>query len=73
MSTMKGVVVEAVGSPYKVVTDLKVPDLSSDQILVKSISTAINPVYVLAVQPTQLILLYSQNRMIFSELTLSSS
>ena len=41
---MKGVIVEAVGSPYRVVEDLKVPDPSDDQILVKSIAAAINPV-----------------------------
>ena len=43
---MKGVIVEAVGSPYKVVEDLKTPDPTDDQILVKSMATAINPVYV---------------------------
>ena len=43
---MKGVVVEGVGSPYKFVEDLKVPEPHTDQILVKSIATAINPVYV---------------------------
>ena len=46
MATMKGVIVEAVGSPYKVVEDLKTPDPTDGQILVKSIATAINPVYV---------------------------
>ena len=43
---MKGVIVEAVGSPFKVVHDLKTPDPTDDQVLVKSIATAINPVYV---------------------------
>ena len=43
---MKGVIVEAVGSPYQVVENLKTPDPTDDQILVKSIATAINPVYV---------------------------
>ena len=46
MATMKGVIVEAVGSPFKVVHDLKTPDPTDDQVLVKSIATAINPVYV---------------------------
>lgn len=43
---MKGVVVEGVGSPYKYVGDLKVPEPDTDQILVKSIAAATNPVYV---------------------------
>ena len=46
MATMKGVIVEAVGSPYKFVEDLSVPEPSDAQILVKSIATAINPAYV---------------------------
>lgn len=46
MPAMKGVIVEAVGSPYKFVEDLRVPEPSDAQILVKSITTAINPVYV---------------------------
>ena len=45
---MKGVVVEGVGSPYKVVEDLKIPEPDTDQILVKSIAAAINPVYVIS-------------------------
>ena len=55
---MKGVIVEAVGSPYKVVEDLKIPDPTEDQILVKSIATAINPVYVSSIL-TYPIFLYS--------------
>ena len=42
---MKGVIVEAAGAPWKVVDNLEVPKPASDQILVKSIATAINPVY----------------------------
>jgi NADPH:quinone reductase-like Zn-dependent oxidoreductase len=42
---MKGVIFEAAGGPLKVV-DLPVPEPSPDQILVKSLYTAINPVYV---------------------------
>ena len=48
MATMKGVVVEGVGSPYKLVEDLKVPEPHTNQILVQSIATAINPVYVVS-------------------------
>jgi len=43
---MKGVIFESVGAPPKVVDDLPVPEPSPDQILVKSLYTAINPVYV---------------------------
>lgn len=42
--TMKGVVKEAVGSPYKVVEDLEVPEPGEGKLLAKSIATAINPV-----------------------------
>jgi hypothetical protein len=42
---MKGVIFESAGGPLKVV-DLPVPEPSPDQILVKSLYTAINPVYV---------------------------
>ena len=43
---MKGVIVEAAGAPYKVVEDLEKPKPDPDQILVKSVNAAINPVYV---------------------------
>jgi NADPH:quinone reductase-like Zn-dependent oxidoreductase len=43
---MKGVIFESAGGPLKVVDDLPVPEPSPDQILVKSLYTAINPVYV---------------------------
>ncbi|KAL9010442.1 MAG: hypothetical protein Q9173_004624 [Seirophora scorigena] len=42
--TMKGVIIGAVGSPYKVVDDLDVPEPGEGQVLVKSIATSINPV-----------------------------
>ncbi|KAL8751843.1 MAG: hypothetical protein Q9184_005932 [Pyrenodesmia sp. 2 TL-2023] len=42
--TMKGVIIEGVGAPYKVVEDLEVPEPGEGQVLVKSIATAINPV-----------------------------
>ena len=42
---MKGITVEKVGAELKV-ADLPVPEPGEDQILVKSIFTAINPVYV---------------------------
>ena len=42
---MKGVIVEAVGGQYKVVENLEKPKPGPDQILVKSVTTAINPVY----------------------------
>ncbi len=41
---MKGVIVEAIGGPYKVVDDLEKPKPGPDEILVKSVVTAINPV-----------------------------
>ena len=44
MATMKGVVVEEVGGPYKVVNNLEVHEPGEHQVLVKSIATAINPV-----------------------------
>ena len=43
---MKGVIFESAGGPLKVVDDLPIPEPSPDQILVKSLYTAINPVYV---------------------------
>ncbi len=42
--TLKGVIIEGVGAPYKVVEDIKVPEPGEGQVLVKSIATAINPV-----------------------------
>lgn len=42
---MKGVIVEKVGAEPQVVDSLEKPEPSSDQILVKSIYMAINPVY----------------------------
>lgn len=42
---MKGVIVDAVGAPYKIVENLEKPKPGAGQILVKSITTAINPVY----------------------------
>ena len=48
---MKGVIVEAAGGPWKVVENLEVPKPAPDQILVKSIATAINPVYALCFIP----------------------
>jgi NADPH:quinone reductase-like Zn-dependent oxidoreductase len=43
---MKGVIFESAGAAPKVVDDLPVPEPSADQLLVKSLYTAINPVYV---------------------------
>ncbi len=40
---MKGIVVEAPGSSYKVVENLDTPKPSANQLLVKSMTTAINP------------------------------
>ncbi len=42
---MKGVIFEQAGAQPKVTDSLDKPQPSSDQILVKSIYTAINPVY----------------------------
>lgn len=42
---MKGVIVEKPGAPFTVVDNLEKPQPGPDQILVKSIATAINPVY----------------------------
>ena len=42
---MKGVVVRSPGAAFEVVTDIEKPKPGVDQILVKSIATAINPVY----------------------------
>lgn len=41
---MKGVIVEKVGAPVEVTTDLEVPEPADNQVLVKSLYTAINPV-----------------------------
>ena len=43
---MKGVIFEKQGADPKVVDDLEKPKPGPDQILVKSLWTAINPVYV---------------------------
>jgi hypothetical protein len=43
--TMKGVIFESVGAQPKVVDNLEKPKPSPDQILVKSLCVAINPVY----------------------------
>lgn len=43
---MKGVIFENAGAEPKVVDNLEKPKPSPDQILVKSLYTAINPVYV---------------------------
>ena len=48
---MKGVIIEAAGAPWKVVENLEVPKPAPDQILVKSIATAINPMYALRFIP----------------------
>jgi NADPH-dependent curcumin reductase CurA len=42
---IKGITVEKPGAPGKLATDLAVPEPSDTQILVKSIYTAVNPVY----------------------------
>lgn len=42
---MKGVIVKTAGAAFEVVTDIEKPKPGVDQILVKSIATAINPVY----------------------------
>lgn len=44
MSTQKGVVAEKQGAPWTVSNDIPVPEPADDQILVKSIYVAINPV-----------------------------
>ena len=41
---MKGVLVESVGAPWKLVDNLEVPKPAADQILINSVATAINPV-----------------------------
>ena len=42
---MKGVIVRSAGAAFEVVNDIEKPKPGADQILVKSIATAINPVY----------------------------
>lgn len=46
MSNMKGIVVEKPGAPFRVVENVEKPKPAADQILVKSVITAINPVFV---------------------------
>ena len=41
---MKGILVASLGADWKVVEDLPVPEPADDQILVKSIYAAVNPV-----------------------------
>ena len=41
---MKGVIVEKIGAAATVVDNLDVPEPADDQILVKSLCTAMNPV-----------------------------
>jgi NADPH:quinone reductase-like Zn-dependent oxidoreductase len=42
---MKGIIAENMGAPLQVTDDLELPEPSANQILIKSIYTAINPVY----------------------------
>jgi hypothetical protein len=42
---MKGVIVEKVGAPAVVVDNIEKPKPADDQVLVKSIYAALNPVY----------------------------
>ena len=48
---MKGIIAEHKEAPLQVTDDLELPEPSVNQILIKSIYTAINPVYVLSVFP----------------------
>lgn len=41
---MKGVAIEKVGAPPKVVDTLEVPEPAEDQVLVKAVYAALNPV-----------------------------
>jgi NADPH:quinone reductase-like Zn-dependent oxidoreductase len=43
---MQGVLLDKVGGEYKIVKDLEIPKPGPGQILVKSLATGINPVYV---------------------------
>ncbi len=45
---MKGAIVTNAGAPYELTTEIEKPTPGPDQVLVKSIFSAINPVYVLA-------------------------
>jgi NADPH:quinone reductase-like Zn-dependent oxidoreductase len=47
MPNMKAVVVPSQGAPMEVRDNLKVPEPGDHQILVKSVYTAVNPVYVI--------------------------
>jgi len=47
---MKGVIAEKNGAPYQVTEDLEVPEPSPDQILVKSLYTAVNPIDLMMAQ-----------------------
>lgn len=47
IGTMKGAILKKPQTSYEVVTDIEKPKPGADQILVKSIATAINPVYAL--------------------------
>jgi NADPH:quinone reductase-like Zn-dependent oxidoreductase len=42
---MKGVILENVGGDFKIVDDIDVPTPGPGQILIKSLVTAVNPVY----------------------------
>jgi NADPH:quinone reductase-like Zn-dependent oxidoreductase len=42
---MKGIICEKLGDPLKVADGLPIPEPGPDQLLVKSLYTAINPVY----------------------------
>jgi NADPH-dependent curcumin reductase CurA len=42
---MKGIIAEHKEAPLQVTDDLELPEPSANQILIKSIYTAINPVY----------------------------
>ena len=48
---MKGVSLKTAGAAFEVVDRIEKPKPGPDQILVKSIATAINPVYACLLQP----------------------
>lgn len=56
---MKAVVVPTQGSPMEIRDDLNVPEPGDDQILVKSVYAAINPVYVCGISQHYCILTYT--------------